>query len=681
MGPSKTTIVSETVRLPMAELGADSPLPPLPTALDVHASVSSEGVPEEVARNLNTGFPASMLPYTTQNGYGRERHDGELPAVVVDNGLLRATFIPSLGGRLWSLVDQVSGRELLYRNPVLQPADLALRGAWFSGGVEWNLGTTGHTPLTCAPMHAAELEGPDGPVLRMWEFERLREVTYQLDVSLPPGSTQLVVAVRIVNPNRYGVPMYWWSNTAVPDTPGNRVIAPAVDAYRFSYERMLKVVPTPEDHGIDYSYPENSALAADYFFRCTDTDRPWIAAVDASGFGLVQTSTARLQGRKLFVWGTGTGGRRWQEWLTEPGTGGYLEIQAGLARTQMEHLPMPAESTWSWVETYGPIDVPRRRAHHRDWRQAVDAVEEALGDEMSAHAAEARYRVWKSWFDAPVRRILHRGSGWGALEQARRTAAGEPGLQRPGTPFGEPDPDDAEIADWLSLLNTGRLPSADPGEALTSYATSSGWRRLLEDSPPDWLSFYHRGLAAVAAGDDADAMQMWEVSLRHTETAWAHRALGQTWRRRARDIEGNAAEEALQRAGMHYRRAVAIKPRVWQLVVEACDALFDMGADGDALEIIEAADTDHGQLTMRRIKALTRLGRLGEAQRLFDAGFEVANLREGEETLDALWLELAERRVADGGPVTDEVRSEARRRYRLPTRYNFRMTPLDDLPG
>ena len=84
---------------------------------------------------------------------------------------------------------------------------------------------------------------------------------------------------------------------------------------------------------------------------------------------------------------------------------------------------------------------------------------------------------------------------------------------------------------------------------------------------------------------------------------------------------------------------------------------------------------------MRRIKALTRLGRLGEAQRLFDAGFEVANLREGEETLDALWLELAERRVADGGPVTDEVRSEARRRYRLPTRYNFRMTPLDDLPG
>ena len=56
------------------------------------------------------------------------------------------------------------------------------------------------------------------------------------------------------------------------------------------------------------------------------------ASLDADGAGLAQTSTARLRGRKLFVWGAGEGGRRWQEWLTEPGSGGYAEIQAGLAK-------------------------------------------------------------------------------------------------------------------------------------------------------------------------------------------------------------------------------------------------------------------------------------------------------------------------------------------------------------
>ncbi|WP_344841667.1 DUF5107 domain-containing protein [Nonomuraea dietziae] len=53
--------------------------------------------------------------------------------------------MPGLGGRLWSLVELSTGRELLHRNPVIQPANLALRDAWFAGGVEWNLGTTGPT--------------------------------------------------------------------------------------------------------------------------------------------------------------------------------------------------------------------------------------------------------------------------------------------------------------------------------------------------------------------------------------------------------------------------------------------------------------------------------------------------------------------------------------------------------
>jgi Domain of unknown function (DUF5107) len=50
------------------------------------------------------------------------------------------------GGRLWSLVHKPTGRELLHRNPNFWPANLALRNAWVAGGVEWNLGTIGHSP-------------------------------------------------------------------------------------------------------------------------------------------------------------------------------------------------------------------------------------------------------------------------------------------------------------------------------------------------------------------------------------------------------------------------------------------------------------------------------------------------------------------------------------------------------
>ena len=96
--------------------------------------------------NIGYGRVGSVLPYLVQDGYGRDRRPAEHKVAVLENDVLRATFLLDLGGRLWSLVHKPTGRELLYRNPVFQPANLALRNAWFAGGVEWNIGTIGHTP-------------------------------------------------------------------------------------------------------------------------------------------------------------------------------------------------------------------------------------------------------------------------------------------------------------------------------------------------------------------------------------------------------------------------------------------------------------------------------------------------------------------------------------------------------
>ena len=73
-----------------------------------------------------------------------------MPGVRLGNEILKATFLPELGGRLISLLHKPLGRELLNRNPVFQPANLAIRNAWFSGGIEWNIGQLGHTFSTCS---------------------------------------------------------------------------------------------------------------------------------------------------------------------------------------------------------------------------------------------------------------------------------------------------------------------------------------------------------------------------------------------------------------------------------------------------------------------------------------------------------------------------------------------------
>ena len=81
---------------------------------------------------------------------------------MLENEYLKATFLPEVGGRLISLFYKPLERELLHRNPVFQPANLAIRNAWFSGGIEWNIGQFGHTFTTCSPLFAGVIRGRAG---------------------------------------------------------------------------------------------------------------------------------------------------------------------------------------------------------------------------------------------------------------------------------------------------------------------------------------------------------------------------------------------------------------------------------------------------------------------------------------------------------------------------------------
>ncbi len=242
-----STVRLSTLTLPAADLGPANPLPPLTSAELPTAAPRVAGAGEDMARNLGYGKVHSILPYTVQDGYSRELVETALTTAVVENDVLRAEFLLDHGGRMWSLVHRPTGRELLHRNPILQLGNLGLRNAWFAGGVEWNLGTTGHTGLTCAPVHAGRVVRADGiEVLRLWEWERIRELVYQLDIWAPPGSEVLYVQVRITNPKPQPTPVYWWSNMAVPQTPGLRVSAPATRAWRGQDGRSLDHVDAPD---------------------------------------------------------------------------------------------------------------------------------------------------------------------------------------------------------------------------------------------------------------------------------------------------------------------------------------------------------------------------------------------------------------------------------------------------
>ncbi|MFK4084224.1 DUF5107 domain-containing protein [Kribbella sp. NPDC020789] len=606
-----TILSAQDLVLPAAALGGENPLPPLRSHQEVHEVRNLAELPPELQANITYGALRSTLPCLDQDGYDRALVETVLPSLVLENDHLRAVVLPTLGGRLYSLVHKATGAELLYRNPVFQPANLALRNAWFAGGVEWNVGSTGHWTGTCAPMHAARVEGPDGtPILRLWELERTRNLVTQLDFWLPDDSDFLYVGVRLQNPSADDVPAYWWSNIAVEQSPETRVLVPAEQAWRYGYGARLDLIDVPEE----LTYPMRHDQAVDYFFELDE--RPWIASVDAEGNGLAQVSTERLRGRKLFVWGEAPGGRRWQEWLSPGLTGhGYAEIQAGLARTQMEHMKLPGATSWQWLEAYGRVSVPEA---HGAWPAARAAGSESLRPVLDG--LPAREAAWSTVVDAAPVESLYAGSGWGALELARTGWS-----VSAGTPF-DPDTMTTRERAWLPLLD-GQLPATDG----VPDGTLVAWRDLLEKAEDNWLVWYHRGVARYYAGDEAGALEAWRAS---GDNPWALRNLGFV----TGDLDA-------------YERAVELRPELVELWVEMLTLSLETDA-GRAARLLDSAPDDP-RVQLLRVRAALESGDPQAAHELLAAGIQLATVREGANPLTDYWL-AAEQALGTGRPVPTE---------------------------
>jgi tetratricopeptide (TPR) repeat protein len=665
-----STLRFQTLNMPAADLGPENPLPPLINDQELHVAQSVDpAVPAEMRRNMAYGHLSNLLPYSMQDGYNRERKPRDFKVAVLENEILRATFLLELGGRLWSLVHKPSRRELLSVNPVFQPANLALRNAWFNGGVEWNIGTIGHTPFTCVPLFAARVDGQDGlPVLRMYEWERIRQVTYQIDAWLPDDSLVLFVRVCIRNPRDREVPMYWWSNIAVPETPGTRVLVPADSAYRYTYDR-LNVIPVPIHEGVDITYATNINRAADFFFHIPEDRLPWIAALDEQGKGLVQVSTPRLKGRKLFVWGMGRGGRKWQEFLSVPGQA-YIEIQAGLARTQLEHLPMPARAEWEWLEAYGLLEVNAGQAHGPEWNQAAATVTEAVEALIPRHKLESELARSAAFVNQPPAEIIQRGSGWGALERLRREAAGEAQLCTAGLVFDEQSIG-TEQAPWLTLLKTGQFPTLVRDAVPAGNMVQDEWQALLEKTADreNWLACLHLGVMRFYRQDYAGARQAWEMSLQLVNTPWALRNLAVLAR-----MEGRTED-----AAAHYVAACRLKPDLLPLAAECGKFLVETGYAQQWLNLLSELNPalrSKGRICLLEAQARLALGQMEQAREIIDHLPVIEDIREGELSLSQLWFNYHAKRlsVLENHPIDDDLLSRVRREFPLPPELDFRMS-------
>ncbi len=681
-----STLTITTYTMPSASLGRENPLPDLKSVADAHAKIEIDETtvnPDE-ARYMGWGRVNTILPYTIQDGYDRTYRDHAFKAFVLENEYLKATFLPELGGRLWSLFDKEAGRELLHVNPVFQPCNLALRNAWISGGVEWNVGIIGHTPFTVDHMACQQLALSDGtPVLRMFQYERVRHLFYKLEAFLPDGARELYIRVRIDNATDEDTAVYWWSNMAVNEGEDVRVVVPADKAFRYGYGGKLAKVPVPymtaeadklrgeaarlarENGGrLDWGITRPTTLpqSMDFFFDVPKEARPFIAAPGKDGYGMCQTSTGELRGRKLFVWGMGTGGRHWQEFLAREGCA-YIELQAGLAKTQLEHLPMKGGESISWLESYGAVQADPAAVQGEDYSAAVASVANALEAVRPARVLEELHSRLKRELDGQNGEVLHSGMGFARAEKALlgdqfRTA----GLSLDAMDLGPRE------EPWMTLAAGGGLTCPEPDEEPLSYQTGPAWEAALKASiqkgdSNHWYGHYQLGVMYAAAGKDREAKEEFNRSLECARNPWALRCLAVL-----EDRAGNAVTaadllwEAAERKPI---RPLAVEALEMLSKTEQYQRMYDL------MNKLPEEVRSQGRIKTFEILALLRTNRYEEAQTLLMSDIVLTDVREGDVLLTDLWFELMARR--ERGSAKEADLNWARENLKPPKHLDFRM--------
>ena len=623
---------------------------------------------EKSLLNYETNF--RVLPYCMQDKYTRNKKPMNLKVAILENDKMKATFLCAYGAKLHSLIKKSTGKELLFSNTVIQPGNLAIRNAWTSGGIEWNIGQLGHTFTTCENVFFAKMNDGEEEFLRIFEFERQKSLYWYIDFYLPQGEDLLYAYVRMVNPHDEMTPMYWWTNTAVPESFKTRLFSNTSRCLVMRKgEWTVSHLPNhPALPGVDISYSKGPTFSNEFFFQTPKgTTMPWEAVINEDNTMFIEASTDLLRYRKLFCWGSHQGGVHWQEYLSEPNKGYYVEVQAGLAPTQRHGIKMPANTVWDFVQAFGETKAPEG-SHDIDWNKAKDKVEEEVKKNIKEEKLYLMLEKARKLSNKTPEDFLNFGSGWGALEQIRLEKEGKSipnGFEFPKASIGK------EQHQWLNLLENGILTEDEPDTFLPSWMVQKEWLKLLEKSLEkeqnrNWFAYMHLGNMYYENFQEDLAKKAWNKSLDMKPTQWVYRNLA----------SASAQEEEIKEAIEWMDKAYALENKFCDtgFYEEYFDLLDKKGEHAKMWKIFNEMPEEfkvHDRILIHGGKAALGIDNLEYVEKLFDK--EYAVIREGEYTMIEMWYMYTAKKVAKekGIPYTKELLKEVEKTYTPPKTVDY----------
>ncbi|MBD3413678.1 MAG: DUF5107 domain-containing protein, partial [Candidatus Aminicenantes bacterium] len=301
------------------------------------------------------GRGARLYPYSFFDEFSIEPEDKKWTVVNLENPYISVDVLPEVGGKVWGAVDKQTGLEFIYKNHVLKFREIALRGPWTSGGIEFNFGIVGHTPSGAHPVNYVKKKNPDGSVSCIVGTMDLPSRTFwRVDIRVPPQGAYFETSSFWYNPSSLNQSYYAWSNAAVRVSDDLQYTFPGSAHIAHNYAVPLKPWPINRN-GRDLSwYKNNDFGGSKSYFTVGEYEEHFGGYWHEDDFGFGHWALYEdMPGHKIWIWALSRQGMIWEDLLTDE-DGQYSEPQAGRFLNQNDHGFFSPYQSDKWKEVWFP---------------------------------------------------------------------------------------------------------------------------------------------------------------------------------------------------------------------------------------------------------------------------------------------------------------------------------------
>ncbi|CAF0737864.1 unnamed protein product [Didymodactylos carnosus] len=271
-----------------------------------------------------------LYPYSRFDGYANEGHTQNWTMIVLENAYIKLWICPEIGGKIWGAREKSTGKDFIYFNHVVKFRDVAMRGPWTSGGIEWNFGIIGHSPSCSAPVDYFWKKNENKQIVSctVGTTDWSSQTTWRVEICLEKDKTYFQTRTWWFNNTAQDQSYYQWTNVGIKTNgnleyifPGNRHLGHDGRHFSWPYDELNK-------HQISFYNQNDFGEYKSYHVYGTITNF-WGCYwhEDNFGFGHYSLYDDKV-GKKIWIWGLSRYGMIWEDLLTDE-DGQYSEVQAG----------------------------------------------------------------------------------------------------------------------------------------------------------------------------------------------------------------------------------------------------------------------------------------------------------------------------------------------------------------